>query len=77
MTVFMLREQTISVNGKAHRVPVDYPLTALLKTMHIDPETARGIAIAVNEDVVRRKAWPEVILHANDSVEIVTAQQGG
>lgn len=73
----MPSDQTIIVNGKPHNVPKAYPLTALLASMQIDAETARGIAVAVNEEVVRRTLWGEVVLQPADSVEIVTAQQGG
>jgi sulfur carrier protein len=37
----------------------------------------RGIAVAVNDDVVPRSAWPETRLRDGDRVEVLTATQGG
>ena len=65
----------IRVNGE------DQPLTAqtvaaLLVENAVDvPE--RGIAVAVNGEVVPRAAWPTRPLRDGDSIEIVRARQGG
>lgn len=37
----------------------------------------RGVAVAVNQDVVPRSAWSSTVLGAGDTVEIITAVQGG
>ena len=37
----------------------------------------RGIAIAVNGEVVPRSAWDATGLHPGDRVEVLTAAQGG
>ena len=37
----------------------------------------RGIAVAVNGDVVPRSDWPRCALADGDAVEILTAVQGG
>jgi sulfur carrier protein len=70
-------EVTIVVNGDARAVPDGLPLPALLRDAGIDPSDARGIAVAVNDAVVRRPDWPDVTLAAGDRVEIIQAQQGG
>jgi sulfur carrier protein len=70
-------EVTIVVNGDARAVPDGLPLPALLRDAGIDPGDARGIAVAVNDAVVRRPDWPDVTLAAGDRVEIIQAQQGG
>jgi len=36
-----------------------------------------GIAVALNGEVVPRSTWAETRLGANDSVEVLTAAQGG
>ena len=41
------------------------------------PLAARGVAVAVDREVVRRGAWGETPLSAGASVEILTAIQGG
>jgi len=40
-------------------------------------EGRSGIAVAVNGAVVRRAAWAERVLEAEDDVELVGAAQGG
>jgi sulfur carrier protein len=37
----------------------------------------RGVAVAVNGDVVPRSAWPDRALADGDAVEVLTAVQGG
>jgi len=39
--------------------------------------SAKGIAAAVNGEVVPRRAWPETKLADGTAVEVVTAVQGG
>ncbi|HSV68099.1 MAG TPA: sulfur carrier protein ThiS [Mycobacteriales bacterium] len=36
-----------------------------------------GVAVAVNDEVVPRRAWPMTILGDGDRVEVLTAVQGG
>ncbi|HKA69440.1 MAG TPA: sulfur carrier protein ThiS [Actinomycetes bacterium] len=38
---------------------------------------ARGIAVAVNDEVVPRTAWPHTLLAEADRIEVLTAVQGG
>jgi len=70
----------ITVNGDARTVPEAYPLTELLRDLEIDPdnddETA-GVAVALNESVVRRQDWEDVRLAEEDTVEVIQAQPGG
>ena len=67
----------ILVNGEARTVAAGTTLPGLLAAEGVDVEAARGIAVAVNEEVVRRAVWAEVTLGAGDRVEIVTANAGG
>jgi sulfur carrier protein len=70
----------ITVNGDDRMVPDGYPLTDLLRDLDIDPrdtdETA-GVAVALNESVVRRQDWNDVRLAEEDRVEVIQAQPGG
>ncbi|WP_263786669.1 sulfur carrier protein ThiS [Salinibacter grassmerensis] len=70
----------ITVNGNGRTVPEEYPLTELLRDLEIDPdnedETA-GVAVALNESVVRRQDWEDVRLAEEDSIEVIQAQPGG
>ena len=64
----------IIVNGEAE--PFEGTVAALLQQRLDDPRP-NGIAVAVNEEVVPRDDWPRRPLRDGDSVEIVTAVQGG
>lgn len=67
----------IVLNGELYEVPFGTTVAELLRQLEIDPEAARGIAVAVNEEVVRRSQWAVLPLQAGDRVEVVTAHQGG
>jgi sulfur carrier protein len=70
----------ITVNGDDRTVPEGYPLTALLRDLEIDPDddqATSGVAVALNESVVRRQDWDDVRLAEEDTVEVIQAQPGG
>mgnify|MGYP002760679924 CR=1 FL=1 len=73
----------VTVNGDARTVPDGYPLTELLRDLEIDPENdeqTSGVAVALNESVVRRQDWgdeSEMELAEEDAVEVIRAQPGG
>ncbi len=67
----------VTVNGEERTVPDDYPLTDLLRDLEIDPGDATGVAVALNESVIRRRDWDDVTLSEEDTIEIIQAQQGG
>ena len=66
----------IVVNGEPREVPVELSIGALISKLGREPEM-RGIAVAVNDRVVRRADWAEVVVQEGDRVEIITASQGG
>lgn len=37
----------------------------------------RGIAVALNNQVIPKQAWISTLLHENDTILIITATQGG
>jgi sulfur carrier protein len=61
------------VNGE-ERVLEPMAVHELLEELSIDP---RGIAVALNGEIVRRSEWSRTIVRDSDSVEIVTAAAGG
>lgn len=73
----MPEQTTISVNGEPRQVQANTPLTQILVDFKIDPASARGIAVAINDEIIRRKAWEDQKLAEGDRIEIVTARQGG
>jgi len=70
-----MTEAYIRINGQDEILSVA-TLAALLEEKAVDT-AQRGIAVALNGEVVPRAAWNETPLHAGDNVEIVRARQGG
>ena len=66
----------IIVNGEERPVPPDGSISTLLRAMGLDP-AQRGVAVAVNGEVIPRQEWDSWWLAAGDSVELVGAVQGG
>jgi len=65
----------IRLNGQ-DEVVAAATLAALLEEKTVDV-AQRGIAVAVNGEVVPRAAWTATPLRSGDRVEIVRARQGG
>ena len=67
---------TILLNGE--RTPIDDGTTVeqLLGRLDVPPQ-ARGVAVAVDAEVVPRGEWPRHVVGDGAQVEIVTAIQGG
>jgi len=64
----------IVVNGKPSEVTAGTTLAAVVAAM---TATGSGVAVAVNDQVVPRGAWPTTRLGDGDRVEVLTAVQGG
>jgi len=67
---------TVTVNGVSRDVPEGTTIPALLALVGRDPAMP-GVAVAVDDTVVRRGAWDATVLVDGARVEIVTASQGG
>lgn len=67
----------IAINGTPN--PVVQPgatVRSMLDVLGIDAD-ARGVAVAVDAEVVPRPEWPTFVLGADARVEVLTAVQGG
>ena len=64
----------VSVNRDPVELDDGTSVAALLETLGRD---GRGVAVAVNEEVVPRSTWTDVVLGAGDRVEVLVAAQGG
>ena len=64
----------LTVNGDQRDWPPGTTLDALVSAL---VASARGVAAAVNGEVVPRRAWPDTLLADGAVVEVVTAVQGG
>ena len=64
----------ITVNGRPEEVSVGMALAELVAARGLP---RRGLAIALNLEVVTADAWESTTILAGDVVDIVTALQGG
>lgn len=67
----------IILNGEATEHPSDSTVAEFLRTRGLDPSDPKGIAVAVNDEVVRSADWETATLQDGDRVEVITARQGG
>ncbi len=67
---------TILVNGSATEVGAGTTVADLLGRLDV-PAEARGVAVAVDAEVVPRGAWATTPLADGAQVEVLTAIQGG
>ncbi|GAA2380489.1 thiamine biosynthesis protein ThiS [Catellatospora methionotrophica] len=65
---------TVVVNDRPRPTRRGETVADLLATLDVPP---RGVAVAVNGEVVRRTDWPAHRLLDGDRVEVLTAVQGG
>jgi sulfur carrier protein len=62
----------VHVNGAAREVAAGTTVAQL-----VADAPRRGLAVAVDAEVVPRGAWPETVVGDGAQVEVVTAIQGG
>jgi len=66
----------VFVNEKVTEIGEPADLVRVLRSVDVEPER-RGIAVAVNERVIRRAEWTRYTVSAGDRIEIIQATQGG
>ena len=66
----------VVVNGRPTEVGADATVEAVLAALDV-PAGARGVAVAVDAEVVPRGAWAQVELTEGARVEVLHAVQGG
>ena len=64
----------VTVNGAGRTVEAGSTVERLVAAV---TEARRGVAVAVNGEVVPRSSWPAAQLTEGDRVEVLTAAQGG
>ena len=64
----------VTVNGEATELLVGTTVADLVALLELEP---RGIAVAVDGEVVTRRTWGERPLAAGERVEILSIAQGG
>jgi len=66
----------ITVNGQPREVPAGTRVAEVVSEL-AGPPDARGVAVAVNGEVVPRTSWATTVVGPGDRVEVLTATQGG
>ncbi len=66
----------ITLNGESRELPVSSTVADAVLVMGVS-DAARGIAVAVEGEVVPRAEWGDHPLAEGDAVEVVHAVQGG
>jgi len=67
---------TVTVNGSDRELEAGATVAQLVAQLGV-PAGGRGVAVAVDGEVVPRGAWEAHQVHAGARVEVVTAVQGG
>ena len=67
---------TIVLNGQQRELVPGETVAAALRALGLQPD-ARGVAVAVDGEVVPRSDWETVALAEGARVEVLTAMQGG
>jgi thiazole synthase len=66
----------IELNGQSHELPDGAALEAAVRATGADAE-ARGVAVALDGEVVPRSEWERTPLREGQAVEVLAAIQGG
>ncbi len=67
----------VMLNGESRSIADDATVAGLLEDMGLDPSSPKGIAVAVNDEVIPKSDWGTHVLENGDRVEVITARQGG
>jgi sulfur carrier protein len=66
----------VQVNGQPAELPDEATVADAVKAVGVDGER-RGVAVAVDGEVVRSADWERTSLSERQAVEVVRAVQGG
>jgi sulfur carrier protein len=65
----------VFVNNEKREILNQLTITQLLSQIRLN--SPRGIAIAINNEVIPKSGWEKYLLNQNDKVTIIRATQGG
>lgn len=66
----------VTVNGHPRELPEGVTVASVVELLNVAPE-ARGVAVALDGEVVTRSRWPETAVGEGALIEIVGAIGGG
>jgi sulfur carrier protein len=64
------------VNGEPRELPPGATVAGVIELLDVAPG-ARGVAVAVDGEVIARSRWTETELHEGSTMEVLAAIQGG
>ena len=67
----------VKLNGETRELTDGATVADLMARSGLEPERRRGIAVAVDAEVIPRSEWKSTALAEGQAVELVTAIQGG
>ena len=65
----------VRVNGDEREVAPGTTVDAVVRTLAAEPD--RGVAVAIDGEVVPRSAWERTVLADGQELEVLRAVQGG
>jgi sulfur carrier protein len=66
----------VTINGEARRIEPGATVASVVQMLDVGPG-ARGVAVALDGEVVTRSRWPDTELRDGCRVEVVAAIGGG
>lgn len=66
---------TVLVNNQTQKTKTEARLADLLEQLSLREQ--KGMAVAVNNNIVPKSNWEEYLLTENDKITIIRATQGG
>jgi sulfur carrier protein len=67
---------SVTINGDRREMPAGATVATVVESLPNVPD-GRGVAVAIEGEVVPRGQWPTVALREGARVEVVVAVQGG
>ena len=65
----------VQINSEEHQLEQSVSLMSMLERLELNNK--KGIAIALNEEVIPKAQWESIELSDNDKILIIKATQGG
>ena len=66
----------VTVNGERRQLPASATVASVVELLKVSPG-ARGVAVALDGEVVTRSRWAQTELADGAQIEVVAAIQGG
>ncbi|MDY8135029.1 sulfur carrier protein ThiS [Aquimarina sp. 2201CG5-10] len=65
---------TVNVNNQSKSILENSTIEKLLEQLAIVP---KGIAVAINNQVISKETWNQIVVKNDDHITIIQATQGG